>query len=247
MKKNMKQLMRSMSMMIAFFTRIPVKYGHEFDEDDYCIGIMLLPIVGLIIGLGLFILKHALFFASPYVRGLVMLLFYLWITGGLHIDGLADTFDGIFSGRDRDRMFEIMKDSRVGSFGAISISLLMISYVILFAENTPGAILLMGVVGKSCVLASASISDYAKEEMGLGTMFVENCGERERYIGILFTAVISIFVGYKLMIAAGITFLLVALITQYLKKVLGGSTGDTMGFIGELSQIIFLILSSFVY
>ncbi|SHJ12452.1 cobalamin-5'-phosphate synthase [Dethiosulfatibacter aminovorans DSM 17477] len=247
MKNNMKQIMRSLSMMIAFFTRIPMKYGHEFDEDDYCIGIMFLPVIGLIIGLGLFVLKHALFFASPYVGGLVMLIFYIWITGGLHIDGLADTFDGIFSGRDRDRMFEIMKDSRVGSFGAISISLLMISYVILFAENTPGAILMMGVVGKSSVLSSASISSYAKEEMGLGTMFVENCGERERYIGILFTALVSVFAGYKLMIPAGITFVLVALITQYLKKVLGGTTGDTMGFIGELSQIIFLILSSIIY
>jgi adenosylcobinamide-GDP ribazoletransferase len=121
MKKNMKQVMRSLSMMIAFFTRIPMKYGHEFDEDDYCIGIMFLPVVGLIISLGLFSLKYALFFASPYVSGLIMLIFYIWITGGLHIDGLADTFDGIFSGRDRERMFEIMKDSRVGSFGAVSI------------------------------------------------------------------------------------------------------------------------------
>jgi adenosylcobinamide-GDP ribazoletransferase len=83
--------------------------------------------------------------------------------------------------------------------------------------------------------------------MGLGTMFVENCNERERYIGILFAALVSVFVGYKLMIPAGITFVLVALITQYLKKVLGGMTGDTMGFIGEVSQIIFLILSSFIY
>jgi adenosylcobinamide-GDP ribazoletransferase len=247
MKKNMKQVMRSMSMMIAFFTRIPMKYGHEFDEDDYSIGIMFLPIIGLIISLGLFVLKHALFFASPYVSGLVMLIFYIWITGGLHIDGLADTFDGIFSGRDRERMFEIMKDSRVGSFGALSISLLMISYVILFAENTPGAILMMGVVGKSSVMASASISAYAKEEMGLGTMFVRHCNERERYIGIVFVALLSVFVGYKFMIPAGITFVIVALITQYLKKVLGGMTGDTMGFIGEVSQITFLILSSFIY
>lgn len=246
MKNNMKQVLRSLAMMIAFFTRIPMKYGHEFDEDDYCIGIMFLPIIGLIISSGLFVLKHALFFANPYVSGLVMLIFYIWITGGLHIDGLADTFDGIFSGRERDRMFEIMKDSRVGSFGAISISLLMISYVILFADNAPGAILMMGVVGKSSVLASASISNYAKDEMGIGTMFVENCGVRERYIGIVFTAVVSIFAGYELMIPAGITFVLTALITQYLKKVLGGMTGDTMGFMGEVSQIIFLILSSFI-
>ncbi|MBN2286818.1 MAG: adenosylcobinamide-GDP ribazoletransferase [Tissierellales bacterium] len=246
MKKNLLQIIKSFTMMLLFFTRIPIKHHFEFDEYDYDIGLMFFSLIGLVIGLGLMAMKWITLNANPYVSALMILLLYVWMTGGIHIDGLSDTVDGVFSGRERERIFEIMKDSRVGAFGSISISLLLISYVILFAEHTAGTILLMPVVGKSAVLASASISDYAKKESGLGTRFIEQSGDRERYIGFAVTAILCLIVNVNLIIAAAATFVFCGLVTQYMKKKLGGMTGDTLGFINETAQIFFMLVVSLV-
>ncbi|MBG0765056.1 MAG: adenosylcobinamide-GDP ribazoletransferase [Tissierellales bacterium] len=90
---------KSILLMITFFTRIPIKLQSEFDDNDYKLGIILLPIIGIVIGIGLLILKIFTFISSTYVLGLILTLFYLWISGGLHLDGLGDTLDGLFSGR----------------------------------------------------------------------------------------------------------------------------------------------------
>jgi len=240
------QTMKSMVMMMLFFTRIPIRHHYEFDDQDYQLGIILFPLIGLLIGLGLLILKKVTFFVNPFVSALILVFFYVWITGGIHIDGLSDTVDGIFSGRDKIKMLDIMKDSRVGSFGSLSISLLIISYVILFADSTGGDILVMAIMGKISVLAAASISDYAKDEDGLGAVFIKNCTDRERNIGFAFTAILALIVNYRMIVPVVATFILAGLITRGIIKKIGGMTGDTLGFVHEISQIVFLIISSLV-
>src|SRR6056297_1109327 len=91
---------KSILLMITFFTRIPLKMEAEFDDKDYKLGIMLLPLIGIIIGIGLGILKLFTYIASTYVVGLVLTFFYLWISGGIHLDGVGDTLDGLLSGRE---------------------------------------------------------------------------------------------------------------------------------------------------
>lgn len=66
---------------------------------------------------------------APSVLAILVLMIYLMITGGLHLDGLADVSDGLFSCRDKERMFEIMKDSRIGAFGVIALFFLFYKYV----------------------------------------------------------------------------------------------------------------------
>lgn len=246
MREIIDQTIKSMVMMMLFFTRIPIRHHYDFDDRDYQLGIILFPLIGLTIGLGLLILKLVTFFINPYVSALILVFFYVWITGGIHIDGLSDTVDGMFSGRDKGIMLEIMKDSRVGSFGSLAISLLIVSYVVLFADNTGGTILIMAIIGKTAILASASISEYAKEEAGMGASFVENCTDRERNIGFAFTALIALIINYRLIVPIVVTFILAGLITRFIIKKIGGMTGDTLGFVNEISQILFLILASLV-
>ncbi len=246
MKDIITQTMKSLAMMMLFFTRIPIRHHYEFDDRDYQLGIILFPLIGLIIGLGLLILKHATFFVNPYVSSLILVFFYVWITGGIHIDGLSDTADGIFSGRDKAKMLDIMKDSRVGSFGSLSIGLLIVSYVTLFADNLGGTIFVMAIMGKASILAAASISDYAKDEDGLGAVFIKSCTDRERNIGFAFTALIALFINYRLIVPVVVTFIISGLITKFIIKKIGGMTGDTLGFVHEISQIVFLIISSLV-
>jgi adenosylcobinamide-GDP ribazoletransferase len=246
MREVLAQTIKSMAMMMLFFTRIPIKHHYDFDDQDYQLGIVLFPLIGLLIGLGLLVVKWVTLFANPYVSAIIMVFSYVWITGGIHIDGLSDTADGIFSGRDKTKILDIMKDSRVGSFGSLSISLLIISYVILFANNPGGTIFVMAIMGKVGVLAAASISDYAKDEAGFGTAFIKNCTDRERNIGFAFISIIALVINYRLIVPVVATLIIAGLITKFIIKKIGGMTGDTLGFVHEVSQIIFLLIASLV-
>lgn len=107
---------------IRFLTVIPL--GKERDLPPERMGIVMLwyPVVGLLIGLCLLVVY------VPLVRGFpigladaLVLGFYIFLTGALHLDGLADTLDGILGGWNRQRRLEIMKDSRIGSYGVLGL------------------------------------------------------------------------------------------------------------------------------
>ena len=106
-------MIRSFLLMLGFFTRIPVPQV-EYTEERYVRGIPLLPFVGAVNG-GLLVCVWQLhrWLPTPVVS-LLMFLLYLLLTGGIHLDGLGDSCDALFSGRDRERMLEIMKDKGNG-------------------------------------------------------------------------------------------------------------------------------------
>ena len=114
--------MRYFLITLQFLTRIPANKDLKASEEDFAKGIAYFPIVGLIIGV--FNLT-VLITASKVLGGVFPVICCLIagtaITGGIHVDGLADTCDGIFSSRSRDRMLEIMRDSRIGTIGTIEI------------------------------------------------------------------------------------------------------------------------------
>ncbi len=235
---------KSIFLMITFFTRIPLKQQTEFDDRDYKLGIIFLPVVGIIIGIGLGMLKFFSFIYSTYVVGLILTLFYLWISGGIHLDGLGDTLDGLLSGREKDMQLEIMKDSRLGTFGALGLIFVTVAYVILLGESSVTSILLMPIVGKSATMLSAYMSDYAKEEEGLGYKFVTLSDKNVRNSAFIFAFAIGLLLNYMLLIPMVLIFALTGIITKRIIKKIGGTTGDTLGFINEFAQIGFLLLAN---
>ncbi|MCG8482463.1 MAG: adenosylcobinamide-GDP ribazoletransferase [Clostridia bacterium] len=234
--------MKSLLIVLTFLTRLPIKYPYEFSKELYIKGIKYFPLVGLVIG-GL-LYSGALF--EPYidrpVLSLLLLLFYLWITGGLHLDGTADTCDGIFSGRERPRMLEIMSDSRIGTFGVISLIMVLGAYLVLFSYVNLTAILVFPVVGKSSAIVSAFNNPYAKKE-GMGKDFVQGCQLGQLIIAIIFPLVITLILqDHHMLMSVLICFIIVRIITAHIRNRLNGITGDTVGFIMEISQVIFLLL-----
>ncbi|NLN86238.1 MAG: adenosylcobinamide-GDP ribazoletransferase, partial [Syntrophomonadaceae bacterium] len=107
---------------LAFLTRIPVpQRNRSYDPKVFSRSIIFFPMVGGIIGLvngGLYLLLGA--FLPVHVMAVLIIVVPIFMSGGIHFDGLLDTCDGIFSGRSRERSLEIMKDSRVGSMGVIA-------------------------------------------------------------------------------------------------------------------------------
>ena len=107
-------------------TRIPIKADVGFDEEFHK-SIVYFPLVGLIIGAISFIigsLSSIIF--DTFLTSILIVACEVILTGGLHIDGLGDTFDAIYSNRDKERMLEIMKDSRLGTNSLLAILFLVL-------------------------------------------------------------------------------------------------------------------------
>ncbi|MBS4535496.1 adenosylcobinamide-GDP ribazoletransferase [Clostridium sp. D2Q-14] len=237
--------MKSLLLMITFLTRIPVKYPFEFKEKDFIKGIYYMPIVGFIIGVILWSVAHLNLYIDGPVMAVILWIIYIWVTGGLHIDGLADTVDGVFSNRGRERALEIMKDSRVGSFGVLIIMMVYMMNIIVSMYLPIGIFILIPVVGRASAIVGCTFGDYAREGLGLGKGIVENCDIKEFIYAIVFTLILAIILNNQIYVLISIltTFISIYFISKYIKNKLGGFTGDTIGFTIEISQSVFILIS----
>jgi adenosylcobinamide-GDP ribazoletransferase len=230
--------MKSFILALSFFTRISfIKV--EFDEAVFSKSVKWAPIVGLLIGGLLYLISFVLQDFDTMVVNIIIIILYIVITGGLHLDGLSDTADGIFSGRDKDKILEIMRDSRVGTFGVLSLALWLASMLIILGVVPREAIIIFPVVGKSAPIISAYFSQYIRAE-GLGKIFASNCKALEFSFALIISCTTSLILGWQGLASNLIALLIVYLTTRHLKKIIGGITGDTMGFVCEVSQVIFL-------
>lgn len=234
-------------LMIQFLTIIPLPAKFDAGEEDYGKGLAFAPFAGLILG-GLMVLLYSLLeaFFPDTVLGIIVLIAYIVLTGGLHFDGLGDTFDGLFSNRPKEKILEIMRDSRVGTNGVLAIASVFLLDAVLLAGMRRGwiviALLLMPVSGRMGSLLGAGTSVYARKD-GLGKSFIDYCGAKEIIIGAFFhLAAFCLVLGYIGLIA-GILMILSAFLTvRFLTCKLGGATGDILGAICELNQTVFLVL-----
>lgn len=237
--------MNSFKLLLTFFTRIPVK-NIDFSEEEFIKGIKFTPFVGGVIGLILFLV--ALLLGNKVegeIRAFVLIMVYIFITGGLHLDGLSDTCDGIFSNRPTERILEIMKDSRVGSFGVISLILLILGDFIFLSKSSLLTILVFPIVGRCAIILACKISNYSRSE-GMGKAFIENGGNKVALITVAIVNILLMIFSVVLeqwIIAIGliVTYVFCYFIIKNISKKLNGITGDVLGFIVEVSQLIFLI------
>ncbi len=235
--------------LISFFTRIPVGNKIKYNEENFLKALSLYSLMGAVIGLFLAIIY--LIFNNAYIvflRGLALTMGYLVITGGIHLDGTADTSDGIFSGRTGERIFEIMSDSHIGAFGVISLIMVLLSQFVLFSYVDIYSCFMMPVVGRTCVIISSWNKKYAKKTKGMGTLFVESINTKVLVFNMLILLVFVLLMLNRLII---LTACFAALTSSYfiscgIEDKIGGMTGDTCGFITEVSQIIFMILVLFL-
>lgn len=235
--------------LISFFTRIPVGNKIEYDEDSYVKSLCLYSLMGAVIGLFLAIVY--LIFNNiyiPLIKGLILTIGYIIITGGIHLDGTADTSDGIYSGRTGERIFEIMSDSHIGTFGVLSLIIVVFSQIILFSYANIYTVFMMPVVGRLSVIITSWNKKYAKNTKGMGTLFIESIDKNVVIINILIVLLFIILIPYKLVYLTSIfaTLMVSYFVSCKIEDKIGGMTGDTCGFILEISQIIFMALTLFI-
>jgi len=268
--------MKLFFLVIGFFTRLPVP-KIEYSDESYRRAVKLIPLVGLVIG-GILVLAQILLIVlnvPGLIGGAILLSLYIFLTGGLHFDGLADTCDGVFSGRNREQALEIMKDSRLGVFGMLGIFVTGLFYFVLLSEAPLAGLLIFPLVGRACCLISASLAPYAREE-GMGKATGLTGGAVSAAVAVIsmtlasFLAIPLLLLVFKFggefarltgmcagsgfvswvicsLIAAGAAVIVTVAMTANFKKRLGGVTGDTYGAVVEASSITYLLVFTIVF
>jgi len=244
-------LFKRFVLMLQFFTGIPIPFDLGAREEDFGKGLVFAPVVGIMLGgiIAGFHFALKLVF-PPYAALAITIVLYILLTRGLHLDGLGDTFDGLFSNRPRERMLEIMRDSRVGTNAVLAvISVLLLDIALLGAveeafggKSLTAALVLMPAAGRTGCLIGAGVSGYARSEGGLGRLFVEHCGLKEVGAGFAAYAVLS-FAAAGCAGAAVSFFSAVSafLAVKFLAGKIGrGVTGDILGAVCEINQVLFL-------
>jgi adenosylcobinamide-GDP ribazoletransferase len=233
---------------LAFLTRIPVFIKVNIDEHTLARSVVFFPAVGLIIGLALGfsdVLLSYLF--PPALQGAFLLIASIIITGGLHLEGLADTADGILSGRPKEKALDIMKDSRIGAFGAITLIMTLILKYSFFI-SLPGhirfqALVFSPMLSRWIMVAAIVFFPYARKERGMGTAFVEHTGKTDFILGgLLHLPAAYILLGSKGIYVTAAAFLLIMPVMFYIYRKIEGMTGDTYGALNEIAEAVSLTL-----
>lgn len=233
---------------LQFLTVFTFKRDLEVTNEDLAASTIHFPLVGLALGVVLIIAQWLFSSILPHgvVNGLLIALLII-CTGALHLDGFADTADGIAGGTDREDILRIMRDSQIGSFGVVGLVTLLLTKYLALNELTEslrnGGLLLMPSLSRWTMAEMAYFSEYARKSEGLGRPFIDLIGKRE----ILTSGIIILIISLVLMAYRGVLILVaIALWTfiasKYFDRKLGGVTGDILGAINELNEVLILLL-----
>ena len=191
--------------ILQFMTRIPINIDTGFDEEFHKT-ITYFPLVGLVLGVLIYIigLVSGIFFDS-FITSIIVTLALVILTGGLHIDGLGDTFDAIYSYRDKERMLEIMKDSRLGTNSLLAIMfliLLKIGFLYSIINNSLlWTVIFMPVVARLGVIVMM-YKTVTPRENGMGNLFIGKASTSMFTIAILYTIILIIGISKLIFLAS---------------------------------------------
>lgn len=239
--------------ILQFMTRIPINIDVGFD-DEFHKTITYFPLVGFVLGILLFIIgtvSNILF--DPFITSILVTLGSVILTGGLHIDGLGDTFDAIYSYRDKEKMLEIMKDSRLGTNSLLAIVfliLLKIGFIYsLINNNLMWTVIFMPVIGRLGVIR-LTYKTVTPREKGMGNLFIGKATTSMFLTAILYTMALIILVA-KFVFNSSMTLPILAsiivvilfnqLFKNHIYKKIDGVTGDILGCSIELGEVIYLL------
>ncbi len=234
---------------VQFLTTIPVPGRHDFSPEKLGRSAGYFPVIGVIIGFILAGLSwlFGLFLPSG-VTSALLITFMVIASGGLHLDGFADTCDGIGGQKPVEDRWRAMSDSRTGSYGVIGVVLLLlVKYAAL--NSVPASSLLitlvmMPMLSRWAMVYSVFIYKYAKPT-GLGKAFKESTGWLGLTVATVITAVMAILIAQLIGLAIMIVVWIVTMVAAaYFKGKFSGLTGDNYGAINEITEVSVLLFIS---
>jgi adenosylcobinamide-GDP ribazoletransferase len=240
---------------VGFLSRIPMP-GRFFVEHDGSLSraIRAFPVAGLLIALPSAALFATLLagHADPLLSAFLTLALQALLTGALHEDGLSDTADGIGGGRDREAALRIMKDSRIGSYGAVALILsfgLRAAALAAFAAVTAPTMAGLALLGVAALNRAAMVWHWSLLPPARSDGVAASAGEPEAIativalatggavaLALMLPAMSLLATIFSIALAAGIAWSF----TRYISARIGGHTGDTIGATQQLTEIMSL-------
>lgn len=236
------------ALALAFLTRLPVPWPLPSDEGALARSTPWFPVVGLGIGaLGALAWWLGATLWGPALAALAAVAATVAVTGALHEDGLADTFDGLGAGGTRERALAIMKDSQLGAYGAVALGLVLAGRVLALVElgvAAPAALIGAHALARCASLPLLRWLPYARAEGGTGRPFAGGGTGAALVIATLLTLLVTAAFWGTTAIAAWLACAaVVALFAVWCRRRLGGMTGDTLGAAVQLGELaIYLAL-----
>ncbi len=237
----MAKMLHGFAGALSFLTIIPI--GRTIKEEDLPRSIIFFPLVGLIIGGLLVLVKYlASRLFSPDITPLLVASFWAILTGFLHLDGFCDTVDGLSGGRNKEEVLRIMEEPDIGAKGAAALVFLLLLKVFSISKVSTFGLFIAPMMGRWAIVVASSIASYPKPS-GLGKPFVGCIKARGLFLSTLPVFVIGLIL-FRLNIFwyLALTLLFVFVAVSYLKKRIGGITGDNLGAICEVAETLSLLV-----
>jgi len=231
---------------LTFLTPVRVPAGWCGGEKQLRGAPVFFPLIAVVIGGVAAAIVFGLDRILPLLpSSVIAVLVLVGASAGLHMDGLADTADGLLSSRPRERVLEIMRDSHIGTMGVlavVAVLLLKVSLLTSIAEPDRWRLVLLAPVAGRCgLLVAMSLFSYARTDGGLATVFRASA-KRALWLSAWAIAVVFaagwLCASYRGLVIAGAALALALLFGWYTRQRIGGYTGDTLGATSELVEVL---------
>lgn len=238
----MPAILRYFLLAIQFLTRLPVPRNLTATEEELGRAAGFFPLVGIVVGGSaavVFVLAVRVLPVSVSV--LLSIAFTSFITNGFHEDGLADTVDGLGGGWTKERALEIMRDSRIGTYGTLALVFLILGKYSFLSSLEPRQIWRWLIVAHAAsrwtVLPLCSWLPYARAE-GQGKLVAKQIGASAILFGSLTLLVVSLLLlSSHTSLVICVTAVLTLISGSYFKRRLGGITGDCLGAANQFTEV----------
>lgn len=236
--------MKQLRIAFNLLSTLPVRAPGDWQPGDSGRAAGWYPFVGLVLGL-LVAAAHALLgmVLPPIVTSGLVLVLWVALTGGLHLDGLADCCDGLLHTSNPERRLEIMKDSRLGAFGGIGLTLALLlkfaGLVSLSPERAVLAILLAASLGR-WVIILAGFQPLARAG-GMGADFAVGLRKSALVWGAIIPFVLMLLLGFHGILAVALSMLIFFGLLRFSRNRIGGVSGDVFGLLVEITEIVVLV------
>jgi adenosylcobinamide-GDP ribazoletransferase len=237
--------LRSLRIAFGLMTTLPVTLPDDWSAGDGGRASVWYPLVGFVIGaLTWLVWKGATYLFPAWVTGVVTLVVWVVLTGGLHLDGLADCCDGLLASTSMERRLEIMKDPHVGAFGVIGLVLVLMlkaaALVSLMSFTSPG-IMLAATLARWCILPAGLVPLARRSGSGMGADFA--LGFRRSFLvwGAVLPLGFAILLGIRGILSTLAGLGAAALVLWLAKSRIGGVTGDVFGMLVEIVETVVLM------
>jgi adenosylcobinamide-GDP ribazoletransferase len=242
------EALHQFKVVLVFLTRLPVRRGRPVTGDDLAASVVMFPLVGALVGLAGGLAYTLAFWLglTSFIAAVIAIATLAWVTGGLHEDGLADLADGLGGGRTRDEKLRIMRDSRLGTFGAITLMLAVLARTGALANialpiTVAATLVAASALSRALMALAMRLWPMARTD-GLGAAAGRPGGMSVTLALVVAAAIVLGLVSWPVALAAALASSGTGLATAWLaSRQLGGLSGDVLGAVQQLAEVTFLL------